>query len=129
MPVLVALIPHANTDVDQDALPSTSGSNSDSSRDILSAGLVALCDAATDDTLLKRLNLDVLMHTRTDSNEDARVRIFALQCAHALWTAHGAKLIGEGPAHKEHVSCQLADNNRPRFRVGDGNLHRRMRRG
>jgi U3 small nucleolar RNA-associated protein 10 len=126
MPVLVALIPHARTDVDQDdALPNTSGS----SRDILSAGLVALCDATTDDTLLKRLNLDVLMHTRADSNDDVRVRIFALQCARALWTAHGTKLIGEGSTHGEYVYCQLADNNRPRFHVGDGNLYRRMRRG
>jgi hypothetical protein len=94
MPVLVSLIPHASTGtvVDQDALlPNSSSGNS--SRDIVSAGLVALCDAATDDTLLKRLNLDVLMHTRTDDN--APVRIFGLQCARALWTAHGLKLIGK----------------------------------
>jgi U3 small nucleolar RNA-associated protein 10 len=62
-----------------------------SGREIVSAGLVALCDIATDDALLKRLNLDVLMHTRAD---EVRVRIFALRCALALWTAHGSKLIG-----------------------------------
>jgi len=62
-----------------------------SGREIVSAGLVALCDTATDDALLKRLNLDVLMHTRAD---EVHVRIFALQCARALWTAHGSKLIG-----------------------------------
>ena len=53
--------------------------------------LVALVDTATDDGLLKRLNMDVLMHTRSD---DARVRIFALRCARAMWLAHGSKLVG-----------------------------------
>jgi U3 small nucleolar RNA-associated protein 10 len=127
MPVLVSLIPHASigTVVDQDALlPSSSsskGSNS-SSRDIVSAGLVALCNVATDDTLLKRLNLDVLMHTRTE--DDAPVRIFALQCARALWTAHGLKLIGE----RDYYSFffQLADNMwiRPRLRIRDLHVYR-----
>ncbi len=70
------------------AHPGASGATGD---EALSAALVALCDAATDDALLKRLNLDVLMHTRSD---DARVRIFALRCASALWLAHGSKLIG-----------------------------------
>ncbi|KAH9033947.1 hypothetical protein EDB84DRAFT_1578278 [Lactarius hengduanensis] len=75
MPVLVPLVAHPSAAND----------------DALSTALVALCDAATDDALLKRLNLDVLMHTRSD---DARVRIFALRCASALWLAHGSKLIG-----------------------------------
>ncbi|KAH9044915.1 hypothetical protein EDB83DRAFT_2406035 [Lactarius deliciosus] len=75
MPVLVPLVAHPSAAND----------------DALEAALVALCDAATDDALLKRLNLDVLMHTRSD---DARVRIFALRCASALWLAHGSKLIG-----------------------------------
>ena len=60
----------------------------------LEAALVALCEAAADDSdaLHKRLNMDVLMHTRSD---DARVRIFALRCASALWLAHGSsKLLG-----------------------------------
>ncbi|KAH9054895.1 hypothetical protein EDB87DRAFT_1644309 [Lactarius vividus] len=68
MPILVPLV----------ARPSAAND------DALSEALVALCDAATDDALLKRLNLDVLMHTRSD---DARVRIFALRCASALWLA------------------------------------------
>jgi len=85
MPVLASLIPHA------DAPPSSDDDDSIGGRDVVSAGLVALCDAATDDTLLKRLNLGVLMHTRAD---DAHVRVFALRCARALWTAHGGKLIG-----------------------------------
>ncbi|SRR6266403_272098 len=82
MPVLVALVAPA-AGASQDA-PS-------SGREIVSAGLVAFGDTATDDALLKRLNLDVLMHTRSD---DALVRIFALQCARALWTAQGSKLVG-----------------------------------
>jgi len=31
------------------------------------------------------------MHTRSD---DARLRVFALSCATALWNAHGGKLLG-----------------------------------
>jgi U3 small nucleolar RNA-associated protein 10 len=87
VPVLVALIAPAGASAGQDAPPSSSGSG----REAVSAGLVALGEAAMDDALLKRLNLDVLMHTRAD---DALVRIFALQCARALWTAHGSKLVG-----------------------------------
>ena len=80
----MALVAPAGAVIDQDASPSPGA--------VVSAGLVALCAAATDDGMLKRLNLDVLMHTRA---EDARVRIFALRCARALWTAHGSsKLIG-----------------------------------
>jgi U3 small nucleolar RNA-associated protein 10 len=44
-----------------------------------------------DNALLKRLNLDILMYTRAD---DAHMHIFALQCTHALWTAHGNQLAG-----------------------------------
>jgi U3 small nucleolar RNA-associated protein 10 len=95
-PVLVALVAPAGAlaslgaGMDQDASPLPRGSG-DGGRERVSAGLVALCGAATDDTLLKQLNLDVLMHTRAD---DARVRVFALRCARAIWTAHGSKLIG-----------------------------------
>ncbi|KAF8192665.1 hypothetical protein K438DRAFT_2017867 [Mycena galopus ATCC 62051] len=52
--------------------------------------LVALTDSAADDVLLKTLNLDLLMHTRSD---DARLRVFALACATTLWNAHGGKLL------------------------------------
>lgn len=102
MPVLVALIAHGGASKDAPpplpSPPSGGSSRDGSAREIVSAALVALCDAETttaDDKnaslLLKQLNLDVLMHTRSD---DARVRLFALQCARALWTAHGGKLIG-----------------------------------
>jgi len=84
MPVVVALVAPAGAGQDAPL----------GGREIVSSGLVALGDTATDDGLLKRLNLDVLMHTRSD---DTLVRIFALQCARALWTAHGSKLVGAWP--------------------------------
>jgi len=87
LPVLVALVaPAGVAAANQDA-----SSPSSSPGVVVSASLVALCGAATDDGLLKKLNLDVLLHTRA---EDVRVRIVALRCARALWTAHGSKLIG-----------------------------------
>jgi len=52
----------------------------------------ALIENATDDTLLKSINLGILMHTRS---EDARVRLFALSCSEAIWkTSGGGKLLG-----------------------------------
>ena len=68
--------------------------------------LVALADTATDDGLLKRLNMDVLMHTRSD---DARVRIFALRCARAMWLAHGTKLVGAFFSLPFFPVCVVAD--------------------
>ncbi|KAF4568223.1 snoRNA-binding rRNA-processing protein utp10 [Pleurotus pulmonarius] len=56
--------------------------------------LVALGDSITDDTLLKTLNIDILMHTRS---EEAKVRIFALQCSELLWRNDGGKLLGFVP--------------------------------
>jgi U3 small nucleolar RNA-associated protein 10 len=51
----------------------------------------ALLETITDDTLLKIVNMNILMHTRS---EDPRVRIFALACSESLWRSQGAKLIG-----------------------------------
>jgi U3 small nucleolar RNA-associated protein 10 len=95
MPILITLVAPAGAS--QDAAPL-------GGREIVSAGLVALGDTTTDDGLLKRLNLDVLMHTRSD---DTLVRIFALQCAHALWTAHGSKLVGAWAQCDEHSKYML----------------------
>ncbi|KAH7920221.1 hypothetical protein BV22DRAFT_1199044 [Leucogyrophana mollusca] len=53
--------------------------------------LSAMTGAVNDDALLKTINLNILMHTRS---EDARERIFALSCSEALWKEHGGKLIG-----------------------------------
>ena len=60
-------------------------------RSALSECLVAMVEAVSDDTLVKKINLDVLMHTRAD---DARLRLYALTCSEALWRAHGTKLMG-----------------------------------
>ncbi|KII90106.1 hypothetical protein PLICRDRAFT_686024 [Plicaturopsis crispa FD-325 SS-3] len=57
----------------------------------LSECLVSLVEVAASDSLLKAINLDLLMHTRSD---DARLRLFALSCSAQLWRTHGAKLLG-----------------------------------
>ncbi|TFK37695.1 hypothetical protein BDQ12DRAFT_685121 [Crucibulum laeve] len=53
--------------------------------------LSSLVDTITDDMLLKMVNLNLLMHTRS---EDARLRFYALTCSEALWRTHGGKLLG-----------------------------------
>jgi U3 small nucleolar RNA-associated protein 10 len=65
------------------------------SKALVSECLVALTDSAADDALLKAINLDLLMHTRSD---DARLRVFALSCSAALWDAHGGKFLGALPS-------------------------------
>ena len=125
MPVLIALVAPAGASQDQDAPLG--------GREIVSASLVALGDTATDGGLLKQLNLDVLMHTRSD---DTLVRIFALQCAHALWTAHGSKLVGAWAQGDDYSNFMLTDGWHPLFpfcclfvklirvRIGDGDVYR-----
>ena len=71
--------------------------NSADGKTMLLACLVALTDCATNDAILKSINLDLLMHTRSD---DARLRLFALTCSEVLWRAHGGKLIGQILFHK-----------------------------
>lgn len=48
-------------------------------------------ESVNDDGLLKSINLDLLMHTRS---EDVRLRTFALTCSETLWRKHGGKLLG-----------------------------------
>ncbi|KDR78387.1 hypothetical protein GALMADRAFT_245550 [Galerina marginata CBS 339.88] len=50
-----------------------------------------LIEAITDDTLLKAVNLNILMHTRSD---DPQVRLFALTCSEGIWRSNGGKLLG-----------------------------------
>lgn len=45
-----------------------------------------------DDATLRAANLALLKHTKS---EDAHVRLFTVQCAVAIWKAHGKKLSGE----------------------------------
>jgi hypothetical protein len=66
-------------------------SDTSGGRETISDSLVVLGDIAMDNVLLKQLNLDILMYTRAD---DTHMRVFALQCAHTLWTAHGNQLAG-----------------------------------
>ncbi|OCH90866.1 hypothetical protein OBBRIDRAFT_729952 [Obba rivulosa] len=63
----------------------------DDGKAALTGCVVALAGVAGDDAILKSLNLDILMHTRSD---DARLRVFSLSCSEALWRAHGSKLLG-----------------------------------
>jgi U3 small nucleolar RNA-associated protein 10 len=58
---------------------------------LLQECFAALLDTITDDTLLKIINTNILMHTRS---EDPRVRLFALTCSETLWRSQGGKLIG-----------------------------------
>ena len=60
-------------------------------RRLLQNALNALVDTATDDTILKSINMDILMHTRS---EDATLRTYALSCSEMIWQNHGGKLIG-----------------------------------
>ncbi|KAI9060150.1 hypothetical protein FKP32DRAFT_1760434 [Trametes sanguinea] len=60
-------------------------------KDALAECLVSLLAIIDDDVLSKSLNLDILMHSRS---EDARVRLLSLTCAERLWRAHGEKLLG-----------------------------------
>ncbi|KAL6308934.1 hypothetical protein BKA93DRAFT_724934 [Sparassis latifolia] len=53
--------------------------------------LTATMGTLDDDTLLKSMNLDILMESRS---EDPRIRQFSLSCSEALWRAHGSKLLG-----------------------------------
>ncbi|KAI0651200.1 hypothetical protein C8Q79DRAFT_1004507 [Trametes meyenii] len=65
--------------------------NSPNGRDALADLLVALLGIIDDDVLSKLLNLDILMHSRSD---DARVRLLSLTCAENLWHSQGDKLLG-----------------------------------
>ncbi|KAH9921142.1 uncharacterized protein B0H18DRAFT_1086220 [Fomitopsis serialis] len=53
--------------------------------------LVAAMEVVNDDALLKAMNIDILMHTRS---EEASLRLFSLSCSTGLWKAHGGKLLG-----------------------------------
>ncbi|KIY47627.1 hypothetical protein FISHEDRAFT_74431 [Fistulina hepatica ATCC 64428] len=57
----------------------------------LDAALCSLVECITDGTLLKTVNLDLLMHTRA---ENAKTRQYALAFAENMWNAHGGKLLG-----------------------------------
>jgi len=77
-------------------------------RSALSDCLVAMVEAASDDSLVKKINLDILMHTRA---EDSRLRLYALTCSETLWRAHGTKLMGfAGETATFVAECAEDDN-------------------
>ncbi|EKM52689.1 uncharacterized protein PHACADRAFT_101069 [Phanerochaete carnosa HHB-10118-sp] len=77
-------------------------------RTALSDCLIAMVEAASDDSLVKKINLDILMHTRA---EDSRLRLYALTCSEALWRAHGTKLMGfAGETATFVAECAEDDN-------------------
>ncbi|KAH9893998.1 hypothetical protein C8Q73DRAFT_694035 [Cubamyces lactineus] len=65
--------------------------NVSGAKDTLAECLSSLLGNIDDDALSKSLNLDILMHSRS---EDARVRLLSIACAEQLWRAHGEKLLG-----------------------------------
>lgn len=61
-------------------------------RVLLQQCLEAIVENTSDEAVLKTINLDLLMHTRS---ENAKIRHFALTCSGSLWRSHGGKLLGE----------------------------------
>ncbi|KAA1474189.1 hypothetical protein DENSPDRAFT_781033 [Dentipellis sp. KUC8613] len=96
IPVLVSQIPKCVDLHDEDA------------KDQQVAALVALAEVADDDNLLKKINLDVLMHTRS---EEVRVRLFALRSSEALWSTHGSKFMGYVPETTTFIAECAEDEN------------------
>lgn len=60
-------------------------------RQALKTCMSSLVSTIEDTSLLKTLNLELLMQSRAD---DAQVRLFALACAEHIWDGHGEKLSG-----------------------------------
>ncbi|KAK7688534.1 hypothetical protein QCA50_008072 [Cerrena zonata] len=65
--------------------------NDNEKKTAISECLLGMAEAITDDNLLKSLNIDILMNTRS---EDPRLRCQALICSEAMWKSHGGKLLG-----------------------------------
>jgi len=90
-------------------LPSSSpGNNPDSAKSLLQDCLVSCADTVTDDSILKTINLDILMHTRA---EDVKTKLFALMCAETMWRACGSKLLGFVPETTTFIAECCEDEN------------------
>ncbi|KAF8654764.1 hypothetical protein AX16_003419 [Volvariella volvacea WC 439] len=77
-------------------------------KDYLQNAFVALVESCTDDALLKKINLDILLHSRA---EKVQTRLYALKCSFALWQAHGRKLIGFATETATFIAeCSEDDN-------------------
>ena len=90
---------------------------------LLRDALTSLVDTSNDDVLLKSINLDLLMHTRS---EEAAVRLVALECAEALWRNHGGKLLGE---YRLSMNASIELTSLRRLRLRDRNVRRGDERG
>ncbi|KAF9021672.1 hypothetical protein BDZ89DRAFT_1137818 [Hymenopellis radicata] len=85
----------------------------DESKVLLQDALSALVDNASDDIILKSINLDILMHTRS---EEVQTRLFALHCSKAIWHAHGGKLLGFVAETATFIAeCSEDENDMARF--------------
>ena len=89
------------------------------SKPAVSECLIAILSLIDDDVMAKSLNLDVLMHSRS---EEARVRLFSVSCAEQLWRAHGDKLLGlclspHSSVRRDGLTLVF------RLRGGDSNIH------
>ncbi|TFK95259.1 NUC211 domain-containing protein [Pterulicium gracile] len=75
---------------------------------LLEQCLVALAENTSDDIVLKTINLNVLLHTRS---EETKVKLLALSCSEALWAAHAGKLLGFAPETATFIfECAEDDN-------------------
>ncbi|THH26927.1 hypothetical protein EUX98_g7265 [Antrodiella citrinella] len=70
--------------------------------------LLALTEAVQGDFILKTINLNILMQTRSD---DTRVRALALSSSEALWRSHGGKLMGFVPETATFIAEAAEDAN------------------
>ncbi|TFK71529.1 hypothetical protein BDN72DRAFT_432062 [Pluteus cervinus] len=89
-------------------LPACVETGEPASRTLLRECFTALIDNVTDDTLLKSINLNLLMHTRS---EDVQTKLFALSCSIALWQGHGNKLAGFAAETATFISECTEDEN------------------
>lgn len=90
--VLLAVVPQISVlPTLPSKLPSTP-SLASAARDLLPSTLSHLAAALTRDDQIKKLNLDILMQTRS---EDSRVRLLALRCAVEVWSGAGGGLARE----------------------------------
>ncbi|KAG8835933.1 hypothetical protein FRC17_000018 [Serendipita sp. 399] len=58
---------------------------------LLCSAMSSVASVITDPTLLKTLNLDILMQTRSEQTE---TRLLSLNCLEKLWTSNGRRLVG-----------------------------------
>lgn len=89
-------------------LPACIRFNSLESKQLLNESITALIELAAADIVVKNINREILMYTRSD---DTLVRIFALNCSEHQWREHGGKLLGmlaQFQTEKRLTECKVA---------------------